>query len=144
MEELPPPLELECLNVLWRLGPSSVKQVREALLPTRPLAYTTVMTVLDRLVKRGAAERQQHGRSFRYEAQVGRQELQRLAVGQLIDRLFDGSAVMLRAFLSADAGSAGSASLATARPAPHPGTGENLNSAREPRPDLRPLDAELL
>lgn len=97
--ELPPPLELECLSVLWRLGPCNVKQVRESLLRQRPLAYTTVMTVLDRLVKRGIVVRQKRGRSFEYSSIVEREQLQRRAVEQVVHRLFDGSADELRRFL---------------------------------------------
>lgn len=99
-DELPPPLELECLSVLWRLGEGNVSQVREQLLPSRPLAYTTVMTILDRLVKRGAAERRKAGRSFRYKPTVAREHMQRTALRQLIDRYFDGSPEDLWRFLA--------------------------------------------
>jgi predicted transcriptional regulator len=143
-EELPPPLELECLNVLWRLGPSNVKQVREALLPSRPLAYTTVMTVLDRLVRRGVAERQKQGRSFRYEPSVAREQLQQTAVSQVIDRLFDGSPEALIRFLVVrrDGGSAGSAVSHSQIPFT-----QDSRSFKEAEPSptpARPLDAELL
>lgn len=98
-EELPPPLELECLTALWRLRAGNVKEVREALLPGRPLAYTTVMTLLDRLAKRGLVEREKQGRSFRYQPTIERERLQRTAVLQLVERLFDGSSEDLRRFL---------------------------------------------
>ncbi|MCW5965839.1 MAG: BlaI/MecI/CopY family transcriptional regulator [Bryobacterales bacterium] len=101
-EDLPPPLELECLTVLWRLRAANVKEVREALLPARPLAYTTVMTLLDRLAKRGLVEREKQGRSFRYQPTIEREILQRTAVLQLADRLFDGSFEELRRFLGID------------------------------------------
>ena len=47
--DLPPPLELECLKALWELGQGGVKEVRESLQERRPLAYTTVMTLLDQI-----------------------------------------------------------------------------------------------
>ncbi len=97
--EIPPPLELECLKALWRLGDGTVKDVRGILTERRNLAYTTVMTVLDRLVKRGSIERKKHGRSFVYTPLVGRQELRRLAVAELADAFFDGSEQELRDFL---------------------------------------------
>ena len=50
--EIPPPLELECLDVLWRLGESNVRTVQETLAGRRPLAYTTVMTMLERLARK--------------------------------------------------------------------------------------------
>lgn len=102
-DELPPPLELECLSALWRLGPANVGAVREALLPSRPLAYTTVMTLLERLAKRGLVSRQKQGRSFRYQPLIDRDRLRRVAVSQLVDRLFDGSPDELRRFVGADA-----------------------------------------
>ena len=98
--EIPPPLELECLKALWRLGDGSVKDVRGILTERRNLAYTTVMTVLDRLVKRGSVKRQKHGRSFIYTPLVGRDLLRRLAVQDLVDTFFEGSEQELLAFLS--------------------------------------------
>ncbi len=97
--EIPPPLELECLRALWALGEGNVRQVREALLPSRELAYTTVMTVLERLVRKGAAARQKSGRSFRYVALLSRDVLRRAAVKDLVDTLFDGSEPALIAWL---------------------------------------------
>ena len=97
--DIPPPLELECLKALWRLGDGRVKDVRGVLTERRNLAYTTVMTVLDRLVKRGSVERVKDGRSFVYTPMVGRDELRRLAVRELTATFFDGSREQLLAFL---------------------------------------------
>ncbi len=98
--EIPPQLELECLKVLWRTGEGTVKDVLQVLKQSRDLAYTTVMTVLDRLEKRGAVERQKVGRSFLYRPLVEKAEIQRLAVKELVDSLFDGSEEELRSFLN--------------------------------------------
>ena len=49
--DIPPPLEVECLKALWALGEGNVKDVRRAMAGNRNLAYTTVMTVLDRLAR---------------------------------------------------------------------------------------------
>ena len=57
VRDIPPPLELECLSVLWRLGESSVRTVQEALAASRPLAYTTVMTMLERLARKQLVSR---------------------------------------------------------------------------------------
>jgi len=106
--EIPPPLELECLKALWRIGDGTVKDVRQVLIEHRNLAYTTVMTVLDRLVRRGSVERQKRGRSFVYTPRLGREELRRLAVKELVDSFFDGSTEQLVAYLrSAQAGPEG-------------------------------------
>jgi BlaI family penicillinase repressor len=97
--EIPPPLELECLKTLWKIGEASVKDVREDLAVSRGLAYTTVMTLLDRLTRKGAAARRKVGRQFLYSAVLPRDVVRRLAVGELVEGLFDGSAADLAAFL---------------------------------------------
>ena len=97
--ELPAPLELECLKALWRLGQGNVGQVRQALLPRRDLAYTTVMTVLDRLARKGGVERRKVGRSFLYSPQVSRDTLRRAALRELMDSFFEGSEEELLSFL---------------------------------------------
>jgi predicted transcriptional regulator len=93
--EIPPPLELECLKVLWTLGEGNVKDVRHALTGSRNLAYTTVMTVLDRLARKGGVSRRKVGRSFVYVPVLSRGVLCRLAVQDLVDRYFDGSEAAL-------------------------------------------------
>lgn len=106
--DIPPPLELECLKVLWILGEGNVKDVREVLTRSRKLAYTTVMTVLDRLEKRGRVERRKHGRFFVYTPAVSRDTLRRLAVEGLVDDFFDGSEASLLEYLrTGDASPAG-------------------------------------
>jgi len=100
--EIPPPLELECLKALWTLGEGNVKQVRDALAAHRALAYTTVMTVLDRLVKKGGAARRKAGRSFIYTPVLSRELLRKLAVKELVDSFFNGSPDELLAWLRAE------------------------------------------
>jgi len=97
--EIPPRLELACLNVLWDIGSGTVKDVRSSLNQGRPLAYTTVMTVLERLVRRGIVARQKKGRSFVYAPVVERDAMRRLAVQRLLDDFFHGSVEELLAFL---------------------------------------------
>ncbi|HZT39735.1 MAG TPA: BlaI/MecI/CopY family transcriptional regulator [Bryobacteraceae bacterium] len=87
---IPPPLELECLKALWAMGEGNVQDVREALTANRKLAYTTVMTVLDRLARKGGVTRRKIGRSFLYSPALSRDALRRLAVRELIDNFFDG------------------------------------------------------
>jgi predicted transcriptional regulator len=89
--EIPPPLELECLKALWTLGEGNVKDVRQALTGSRRLAYTTVMTVLDRLARKGGVARRKVGRSFVYAPVLSRSVLRRVAVQDLVDRFFEGS-----------------------------------------------------
>lgn len=98
--EIPPPLEFDCLKVLWTLGEGNVKDVRLALTENRNLAYTTVMTVLDRLARKGRVARRKVGRSFVYAPVLSRDVLRRLAVQELLERYFDGSEDALRAYLN--------------------------------------------
>lgn len=95
--ELPPRLELECLKALWDLNEASVRDVQATL--SRPLAYTTVMTVLDRLARRGCAERRKVGRGFVYSAVLSRDSVRRVALEDLIECYFDGSEASLHHYL---------------------------------------------
>jgi predicted transcriptional regulator len=97
--DLPPRLEMECLKVLWDLGSGSVRDVQEQITPQRQLAYTTIMTVLDRLARRGCVQRERAGRSFVYTPVVSRGDVQKIAVQDLVESLFDGSRESLRQFL---------------------------------------------
>jgi len=65
-------LENDVLKVLWARGESNVHQVAESL--ERSLAYTTVMTTLDRLYKKGLLKRQKIGRAFSYSPKLSRRE----------------------------------------------------------------------
>jgi predicted transcriptional regulator len=112
--DIPPPLELDCLKALWTLGEGNVKDVRGALVGSRNLAYTTVMTVLDRLEKRGGVTRRKVGRSFVYAPVVSRDALRRYAVKELVDSFFDGSESALANFLrTARAAAATAADVST-------------------------------
>jgi predicted transcriptional regulator len=97
--DIPPPLELECLKALWVMGEGNVKDVRSAIAVHRNLAYTTVMTVLDRLARKGGVARRKVGRSFIYAPVLRRDNLRRLAIRDLVDRFFDGSEDALMDYL---------------------------------------------
>jgi predicted transcriptional regulator len=97
--DIPPPLELECLKALWGLGHGSVRDVRQVLVGNRNLAYTTVMTVLDRLEKRGGVTRHKEGRAFIYKPKVSREAMRQFAVKELVDAFFDGSENALMKYL---------------------------------------------
>ncbi|MEI9973664.1 MAG: BlaI/MecI/CopY family transcriptional regulator [Ignavibacteriota bacterium] len=97
--EVPPPLELLCLRALWSLGEGNVKAVQQVVAESRPLAYTTIMTVLDRLVRKGMLGRRKVGRSFCYAPQSSRDAARRAAVRELLEGYFDGSEEALIVFL---------------------------------------------
>jgi BlaI family penicillinase repressor len=118
--DIPPPLELECLKVLWKLGEGSVKDVRGDLAQSRNLAYTTVMTLMDRLVKKGSASRRKSGRMFIYAPVLPKAQARRLAVQELVDTFFAGSHEDLLAFLRSEPPS---------EPAEEPAQPEELDTA---------------
>ncbi|HKD04993.1 MAG TPA: BlaI/MecI/CopY family transcriptional regulator [Bryobacteraceae bacterium] len=99
--ELPPPLEMVCLNALWEIGEGNVEDVRRVVAQNRPLAYTTVLTLLDRLTRRSAVARRKEGRGFRYQPTVERDKLRRMALRQFLDYHFEGSVAQLKVFLEA-------------------------------------------
>lgn len=99
---IPPPLELLCLNALWSLERGSVKDVRELVAPRHPMAYTTVMTVLDRLARRGIVTRNKAGRAFRYTPAISRDAMRRLALQEFLDSYFESSQYQLLEFLQVE------------------------------------------
>ncbi len=125
--EIPPPLELQCLRALWKLGEGNVRQIQQALAPERSLAYTTIMTIMDRLARKGAVERRKAGRSFNYAPLLTREKLQRLAVHDLVESLFNGSEAELAAYLGR--GKQPSSPAAPSAPAPPEAPVEALDPA---------------
>lgn len=97
--DIPPPLEMLCLKALWSLGEGNVGQVRKLVAESKPLAYTTVMTVLDRLARRNIVSRQKAGRAFVYAPRMSRDSIRRLALKEFVDCFFDGSEEKLADFL---------------------------------------------
>ena len=111
--EIPPPLELLCLKALWSLQEGNVKDVQRIVAQSRPLAYTTIMTVLERLVRKGKLRRRKVGRAFAYSPTEPRDAVRRAAIRELLDGFFDGSEEELIAFLrTGERAAAASASAA--------------------------------
>lgn len=76
------PLEISVMGVLWASGECSVRDVIPRL--ERPLAYTTVMTTLDRLYKKGLLERRKSERAFLYSPRLSRRDWERKMAGDLV------------------------------------------------------------
>ncbi len=95
------PLELECMNTLWPLGEASVRDIQTGLAPTLPRAYTTIMTIMDRLAQKGIVVRQKAGRAYVYRPSLSAEQARAHAVAQIVQGFFDGSADALAAHLSA-------------------------------------------
>ncbi|MBI2685739.1 MAG: BlaI/MecI/CopY family transcriptional regulator [Acidobacteria bacterium] len=96
---LPPPLEMACLGALWTMREGTVRDVSAALASRQSFAYTTVMTLLERLVKRGHLTRRKAGRSFVYTPVRDPEELREIAIGELARDYFSGSRAALRQWL---------------------------------------------
>ncbi|HZD33251.1 MAG TPA: BlaI/MecI/CopY family transcriptional regulator [Candidatus Angelobacter sp.] len=76
------PLEEDVMDVVWRLGLGNVREVAGQM--ERNLAYTTVMTTLDRLYKKGMLDREMTDRAFIYSAKVTREEWDRQRAGEMM------------------------------------------------------------
>ena len=109
-------LEREVMAQLWDAGePLTVRQVHERLDPARGLAYTTVMTVLDRLAKKGVVTQQKADRAYRYAAAQTREEMTAAIMLDALSATPDGAArdAALAHFVGR-VGPAGAAALAAA------------------------------
>ena len=82
-------LELQIMQAIWRLGPSNVSAVQEAL--AQDLAYTTVQTMLNILERKGKLKRELKGRAYVYSAAVTEAKALGQGVRDVIDRMFGGS-----------------------------------------------------
>ena len=100
------PLELECLSVLWPLGEGTVRDIHRALAASRPRAYTTVLTIMDRLEQKGIVTRRKVGKAFHYQARLSAEEARLKAVEKIVEGFFDGSQEALAAHLSSQGGAA--------------------------------------
>jgi BlaI family penicillinase repressor len=87
------PLELEIMHVLWEIGPANVQTVQQKL--ERELAYTTVQTMLNILHRKGKVKRTLKERAYFYKPAVSRSQIASLHVGDMVERLFGGSAESL-------------------------------------------------
>jgi predicted transcriptional regulator len=94
------PFELDCMNALWPLGEATVKQVQASLMTRRPRAYTTIMTILDRLAQKGIVERRKVGRAYIYRANLQAAEARQSAVQHVVAGFFGGSREALAAHLT--------------------------------------------
>ena len=85
------PLELDCMNTLWPMGEGTVRDIRDGLAPRRPRAYTTIMTIMDRLARKGVVERRKVGRAYMYRPNLSAEEARATALSQVVENFFGGS-----------------------------------------------------
>ncbi len=92
MDSRPTNSELEILNVLWRIGPCSVRDVFEELNKTRTTGYTTVLKLMQIMAEKGLVTRNEQNRAHIYAAQRSESDTQRSLLDDFVDRAFGGSA----------------------------------------------------
>jgi BlaI family penicillinase repressor len=92
---LPTDAELAILNVLWRRGPSTVRDVFDALHDDSGTGYTTVLKLLQIMMQKGLVKRDESQRSHVYRAAANEEQTQKRLVGELLDKAFGGSAPAL-------------------------------------------------
>src|SRR5258707_15679808 len=87
--------ELEILHVLWERGPSTVREVHDALSEKKDLGYTTVLKLLQIMTTKGTVRRNETQRAHVYEACLPAEETKRQLAGDVLQRVFEGSATQL-------------------------------------------------
>lgn len=98
-------LELQLLKILWNKSPLSVREVRSQLAENgKEIAHTTVITVLNIMVEKKFLKRKKHKNAFLFSPRVSRSKMVGSIVGDIVERVFDGSAhsLMLSLMESAD------------------------------------------
>lgn len=88
----PTDAELDILTVLWSRGPSTVRDVHEALIARKPMQYTTVLKLMQIMAEKGLVRRNEEQRAHVYEASRPREWTQKQLAGDLLQRAFGGSA----------------------------------------------------
>lgn len=98
----PTAAELQILQVLWERGPSTVREVHDALQEEKALGYTTVLKLMQIMTTKGLVRRDENQRAHVYEAQQPAEKTKRQFAADMLERVFEGSAreLMLHALAS--------------------------------------------
>lgn len=91
----PTDAELEILTVLWSRGPSTVREVHEAVSRRKPAQYSTTLKLMQIMAEKGLVRRNEKQRAHVYEAAQSQQWTQQRLAGDLLNRAFGGSAKSL-------------------------------------------------
>jgi predicted transcriptional regulator len=87
--------ELRLMDIVWERGPSTVQDVVDALPQDDPLAYSTVLTMLRILERKGYLTHKKEGRAYVYHAVIARREARRGALRHVMERFFEDSPELL-------------------------------------------------
>ena len=92
----PTDAELGILRVIWRLGPSTVREIHDEMRKDQPrMGYTTVLKLLQIMTEKGLVERDESQRAHVYRSSDSAESTQRMLVADLAERAFGGSAAQL-------------------------------------------------
>jgi BlaI family transcriptional regulator, penicillinase repressor len=94
-KQKPTASELEILRVLWERGPSTVREVYEAVSSNKPIGYTTILKLLQIMTVKGTVRRNEDQRAHVYEACEPAEKTKRQLAADVLQRVFDGSASQL-------------------------------------------------
>lgn len=87
-------LELQIMNVVWDRGKATVHDVKNALSRRKP-AYSTILTMMRKLEVKGYLEHEVDGRTYVYRPLISQQAVRQGVLGDLVERLFEGSTSLL-------------------------------------------------
>ncbi len=87
--------ELEILRVLWTRGPSTVREVHDSLSEKKEMGYTTVLKLMQIMTAKGTVRRNETQRAHVYEACLPADQTKRQLAGDMLQRVFEGSASQL-------------------------------------------------
>jgi BlaI family penicillinase repressor len=87
-------LELQIMNVVWDRGKATVHDVKNALSRRKP-AYSTILTMMRKLEAKGYLEHEVDGRTYVYRPLISQQAVRQGVLGDLVERLFEGSTSLL-------------------------------------------------
>jgi predicted transcriptional regulator len=94
------PGEYELMEILWPLGEASVKDIWTRVKPERSLAYTTVMTVLEKMYRKEILSRRKKGKAYLYSTALSREEARKRVIEYICNDYFGGSISELSAFIT--------------------------------------------
>ena len=96
---MPTEFELAILNVLWKIGPSTVREVYNIINKTRKVGYTTVLKILQIMTRKKLVKRDESNHAHIYVAGCSKQKTQKLLIDDLLTKAFSGSPVQLASAL---------------------------------------------
>jgi predicted transcriptional regulator len=86
---------MEILSVIWKNGPSSVRQVNDKLIKDKKVGYTTTLKLMQIMTEKGLLTREEHGRLHIYRAAVREEETKEILLDRFLATTFGGSAMQL-------------------------------------------------